>query len=70
MACQPTGIISAIAFSLSPEYYAAGSLTPASHASDNISLFDESALGPVLSIGGVSSLEKGGVTQVSGYALS
>ncbi|KIJ06803.1 hypothetical protein PAXINDRAFT_91462 [Paxillus involutus ATCC 200175] len=58
------GIISAIAFSLSLEYYAARSLTPASHASDNISLFDESALGPVLSIGGVSSLEKGGVMQL------
>ncbi|KIJ12311.1 hypothetical protein PAXINDRAFT_118179 [Paxillus involutus ATCC 200175] len=58
------GIISTLAFSLSPEYYAAGSLTPASPASDNICLFNESALGPVLSIGGVSGLEKGGVTQL------
>ncbi|KIK77675.1 hypothetical protein PAXRUDRAFT_776852 [Paxillus rubicundulus Ve08.2h10] len=58
------GIISTITFSLSPEYYAAGSLTPASPTSDNIGLFNESALGSVLSIGGVSGLEKGGVTQL------
>ncbi|KAF9228270.1 hypothetical protein BS17DRAFT_773386 [Gyrodon lividus] len=58
------GIISTIAFSLSPDYYAAGSLTPASPASDNIGLFYESALEPVLSIGGVSGFEKGGVAQV------
>lgn len=58
------GIISTLAFSYSPEYYAAGSLTPASRASDNIALFTESALEPVLSIGGVAEWEKGGVTQV------
>ncbi|KAH0833817.1 hypothetical protein J3R83DRAFT_10979 [Lanmaoa asiatica] len=59
------GIISTLAFSCSPEYYAAGSLTPASRVSDNITLFNESALEPVLSIGGVAGWEKGGVTQLT-----
>ncbi|KAF8550970.1 hypothetical protein OG21DRAFT_1418815 [Imleria badia] len=58
------GIISTLAFSCSPEYYAAGSLTPPSRVSDNIALFNESALEPVLSIGGVTGWEKGGVTQL------
>lgn len=64
------GIISTLAFSYSPEYYAAGSLTPASRVSDNIALFNESALEPVLSIGGVARWEKGGVTQVGGISNS
>ncbi|KAF9233382.1 hypothetical protein BU15DRAFT_90379 [Melanogaster broomeanus] len=58
------GIISTIAFSLSPDYYAAGSLTPSSPAFDNIGLFNESAQEPVLSIGGVSGLERGGVMEL------
>ena len=58
------GVVSALAFSYSPEYYAAGSLTPASRTSDNIALFNESVLEPVLSIGGVAEREMGGVTQV------
>lgn len=58
------GIISALAFSYSPEYYAAGSLTPASRMFDNIALFNESVSEPVLSIGGVAEWERGGVTQV------
>ncbi|KAH7882011.1 hypothetical protein F5I97DRAFT_1988288 [Phlebopus sp. FC_14] len=57
-------IISSIAFSLSPQYYAAGSLTPASSAADNIALFSELGAEPVLSIGGVAELERGGVTQL------
>lgn len=63
---SPEGIISTLAFSYSPGYYAAGSLTPASRVSDNIALFNESALEPVLLIGGVAEWEKGGVTQVCG----
>ena len=62
------GIISTLAFSYSPEYYAAGSLSPASRVSDNIALFNESTFGAVLSIGGVAGLENGGVTQVSGHS--
>ncbi|KAI9459342.1 hypothetical protein HD554DRAFT_2136882 [Boletus coccyginus] len=58
------GIISTLAFSYSPEYYAAGSLSPASRVYDNIALFNESAFEPVLSIGGVAGLENGGVTQL------
>ncbi|KAF8428031.1 hypothetical protein L210DRAFT_3564404 [Boletus edulis BED1] len=58
------GIISSLAFSYSPEYYAAGSFTPASHVADNIALFNESTFEPVLSIGGVARWEKGGVTQL------
>ncbi|KAG9308106.1 hypothetical protein JVU11DRAFT_12538 [Chiua virens] len=58
------GIVSTLAFSYSPEYYAAGSLTPASHTSDNIALFNESTLESVWSIGGVAEWEKGGVTQL------
>lgn len=59
------GIISALAFSYSPEYYAAGSFTPATLVSDNIALFNESVSEPVLLVGGVAEWEKGGVTQVS-----
>ncbi|KIJ59608.1 hypothetical protein HYDPIDRAFT_43937 [Hydnomerulius pinastri MD-312] len=58
------GIISTIAFSPSPDYYAAGSLTPASATSDNIALFNELSREPVLSIGGVADLESGGVVQL------
>jgi hypothetical protein len=36
--------------------------------SDNIALFNESAFEPVLSVGGVAGLEKGGVTQVGGVS--
>jgi len=58
------GIISSLAFSYSPEYYAAGCFTPASHVADNIALFHESTFEPVLSIGGAARWEKGGVTQL------
>lgn len=68
--CQNTrasnsGIISSLAFSASPSYYAAGSLTPATLTSDNIALFTEDTREPIMGVGGVAGVESGGVTQVS-----
>lgn len=58
------GIVAALSFSPTGTYFAAGTLTPASPAADNIALYDGSEGMQVLSVGGVWTRESGGVVQL------
>lgn len=61
------GIVAALSFSPTGTYFAAGTLTPASPAADNIALYDGSEGMQVLSVGGVWTRESGGVVQVLSF---
>ncbi|KAI6042310.1 hypothetical protein EDC04DRAFT_2878535 [Pisolithus marmoratus] len=58
------GIVSALSLSPTGTYFAAGTLTPASPAADNIALYDVSDNMQVLSVGGIRTRESGGVVQL------
>ncbi|KAL4075461.1 hypothetical protein J3A83DRAFT_1973089 [Scleroderma citrinum] len=61
------GIVSALAFSPTGSYLAAGTLTPATTTADNIAVYDmsiQSESTQVLSMGGICTRENGGVIQL------